>query len=181
MERGCVGNCLHLIARVEAWVLNRNARPIHDVDHLPEAVAEVRIARTAVAQIPTGIHVEVHQVGQSPGVYRSYRTACERAEWLQIHRLPVHFSQKRVEKILMTELVVGILGDVGWHVLVNRFQSLPIGAIKVGKFGVLLPEIRFQYLCRRQESQDGRISICNGSEPIPIVAPIRKDTVNWKQ
>ena len=83
-----------------------------------------------------------NRVGQSPGLYRSYRTACERAEWLQIHRLPVRFSQKRVEKILMTELVVGILGDVGWHVLVNRFQSLPIGAIEVGKFGVLLPEIR---------------------------------------
>src|SRR5205814_8249439 len=105
----------------------------------------------------------------------------EHAECLQIHRMPVDFSQKRVDKIMMTELLVRILGDVGWHVLVNGFQSLPIGAIEDGKFGVLLPEIRFQYLCRRQESQDGRISICNRYEPIPIVAPIRENSVNRKQ
>src|SRR5213080_2913489 len=56
----------------------------------------------------------------------------------------------------MAQLVVGVLRDVGRHIIVNALQCLHVRPALVGEFRVLLPEIRLQDFHRRQESQDGR-------------------------
>ena len=75
---------LYLVGGVETLVFDRDGRPIHDIDHLVEAIAEVWIAFTAVAQIPTGIHIETHQVGQPRASFWRHRTAGRRAEFFKI-------------------------------------------------------------------------------------------------
>ena len=86
VERRGIGDGLNLVGSIEALILNRDRRTIHDVHHLLERVAEVWIAGTAVAQIPTGVHVEVHQIRQPRCLQRCHGTAWQRAEEFEIHR-----------------------------------------------------------------------------------------------
>ena len=106
----------------------------------------------------------MHQIGQAPSLNRSDRAARQRAELFEVDRLLAHFDQEGVEKILMAELVGGVLGDVGGHVLVDVLQGVPVWPFEVCEFSILLPEISLQDFCRGQESQDSRISVGYGTQ-----------------
>src|SRR6202162_3057689 len=88
MKAGAVGNRLHSIwawrgrgdcddgIRVRVVVVQRNSRLSLDSDELRESSAQVRVLRTAVPEIPTGVDVNAQEVGQSAGaLVRSSRLA----------------------------------------------------------------------------------------------------------
>ena len=61
MECGRVGDRLHFI-RARWQIVRRNRRSISDVDELRERRAEIRIPVAAIAQIPTGIDIQMLQI-----------------------------------------------------------------------------------------------------------------------
>ena len=80
VKRGGVG---HGLDRVGArhHVLQRNRRPVRDVDELREGIAEVRVSFAPIAQPPARIHVELIEVGQAFDFRRTRRLAArQRAE-----------------------------------------------------------------------------------------------------
>ena len=152
VERGCIGDRLHLIGSVEALIFCRDRRSIHNIDHLAEGIAEIRIARASVTQIPTRIHVQMHQVGQPQHLIWRHGAARERAEPLKTDAAMARFHEERVQKILVTELVICVLRHISGHVVIDRLQCVAVRSIQICKFRVLLPEIRLQHFPRGQES-----------------------------
>src|SRR6185503_7559225 len=172
VERRRIGDGLDLVGGVKALVLNRDGWPINYVDRLFETVAKVRIVRAAVAKKPTGVHVEVSEVGQPSGLDRGNRTARQSAERFQVHRLLVHFDQERVQEILMAEFVRRVLRDVSGHVIVNGFQGVGERPVQIGELRILLPKVRLQDFRGGEESQDGCVTFANRHPLTPPVVVI---------
>ena len=99
----------------------------------------------------------MHEVGQPRFLHRGYRAAWQRAEGLEINGLRTHFDEKRVQKILMAELVISVLRDVRGHIVIDCFERINVGTVHVGKLGVLLPQIGLEDFRGSEEAQNVRI------------------------
>ena len=130
---------LDLIGRVRGLIFYRNCRPVDDIDRLREGITEIGIAGAAIANKPTRIHVQMCKVRQPWALDRRNGAAWQVPEHLQIYWLPAHLDQECVEKILMTELVSGVLINVRRHVLINALQRVSVRAVSIDKVRILLP------------------------------------------
>src|SRR2546426_8101202 len=66
MEAGGVRHKLDCVAS-SRQVAIRNGWQVHQINDLGKGIAKVRIACVAVARVPTCVHREIHQVGQTFG------------------------------------------------------------------------------------------------------------------
>ena len=169
VKGGGVGDRLDLVRRVKGRVLRRNRRAIDDVDDLTERVAEIRVPCASIAQIPARIDVQVHQIRQARFLHRRYGTARQGAERLQIDRFFVHLHQERVQEILVAEFIIGVLRDVGGHVVVDSLQGVGVRAVHVRELVVLLPQISLEYFGGCEEAQNVRIAFGDAELPLLVI------------
>ncbi len=127
------------------------------------------MAVVAVASPPTRIQSESHQVCKTKFSAGACRTAAlQRAKLLKVDRRCPLRSEICVEKVLVSEFVVGIVVDILGHVRVQHRKSIGEGWIAAStrlllvlnsrQFVVLHPEVRLQNLRGCGEPKQGGIS-----------------------
>jgi hypothetical protein len=94
----------------------------------------------------------------------------ESAKRLEIHRGSTVRDKVRVEEVLVSELIVGVIVDVLVHVPIEDLESLGIGSIPAPardlgvldttEFVVLHPKIGLEYFGRRCEAEQRSVSLC---------------------
>src|SRR6266702_4945591 len=176
VEARCVGNRLEVILRVQVGIVSGNRRKLpckQPRDGLREGVTEIGIlGAAAVAGPPTGVHGELHEVGQPSLVLLCAcgLTAPQRAKPLQVDGIGTLGDQVGVEEREVADLILGIVVDILVHVPIEHFQGSGVGGtpappwdfavLDASQFVVLLPEIGFEDFGRRQEPENGRVSRC---------------------
>ena len=92
-------------------------------DGLSERVTEIRVLRAAaVARPPTGVHGELHEVGEPSDLLGAGRfTARQRAKLIQIDGCRALRSQVRVDEGEVAELILGIVVDILGHVPIQHW------------------------------------------------------------
>src|SRR5258707_14499924 len=88
MKPGRVGNRLHtalpavsrrnglLLVRRGVGVIHWNGRLVYDMHGLREGSAtQIRVLCTAIPGVPTGVHIEIHKIGEPPDLFGSGRPA----------------------------------------------------------------------------------------------------------
>src|SRR5271155_2422173 len=75
VERGGIGDDLDVVGVAEISIGDRDGRAIGYGDGLGEGGAEVRVRRAAVTDEPAGIHIQVHEVGETTDILRTGRPA----------------------------------------------------------------------------------------------------------
>src|SRR5262249_32659951 len=85
--------------------------------------SQVRVLSAAVSEPPTRVHAELHQVRKTTNLFRARRAAAwQSAEAVETHGRRALRCQIRVKKLFVADLVVGVVGNVLRHILVEHFQ-----------------------------------------------------------
>src|SRR6266487_413488 len=135
MEARSVGNRLNVVLGMKVPIVSRNRRklPFQQTRNCRwEGVPKIGVLRAAaVARPETGVHSELHEVGESSLVLLGTcrLTAGQRAKPIQIDWLRALGSQVRVDEREVSELILGIVVDILRHVLIQVFQGLGVGGI----------------------------------------------------
>ncbi len=155
MKARCVGDRLDVVRRRQVGIGPGNGRKLlphkQAGDGLREGVAEIRVlGPAAVAGPPTGVHFELHQVGEAADLLRAGCLAArQRAEPIQIGWLHAMRNQICVDEVEVGELILGIVVDILRHIRVQhrergRVNCTPTPAgdfavLNATEFIVLLP------------------------------------------
>src|SRR5258708_38909157 len=121
MEARRVGDRLDVVSGGEVAIVSGNRRKLpftQTRDGLSERVTEIGVLRAAaVARPPTGVHGELHEVGEPSDLLGACRsTARQRAKAIQIDGLRALRSQVCVEEGEVADLILGIIVDILRHV-----------------------------------------------------------------
>src|SRR5213080_3664452 len=128
----------------------------------------------AITRPPTGVHCELRKVSEpvSDQVRIDSRrgAAHQSAKRIKICRSRSLGLQVRVEEGVVSNLIIGVVMDVVSHFILNNLQGLSIVRIATAawdfvildaaKFVVLDPKVRLEYLQRRWEPKQCRVSWC---------------------
>src|SRR5258705_3179499 len=141
-------------------------------DGLREGVAEVGVQRVAaVARPEAGVDCQLRQVGEPSDLLMSTGrlTARQRTKFIQIDGVGPFRSEEGVNERGVADLIIGVIMDILVHVLIQLLDRRGVGRIPAspwnfavldaGEFVVLLPQICFDDFCRRQESENVRVSL----------------------
>src|SRR6266516_1758037 len=136
MEGGCVGDRLNVLSGGKVTIVSGNGWMLAHIqtrNRLREGgVIDIGVLRAAaVARPETGVHSELHEVGESSLVLLGTcrLTAGQRAKPIQIDWLRALGSQVRVDEREVSELILSIVVDILRHVLIQVFQGLGVGGI----------------------------------------------------
>src|SRR5690348_4938039 len=173
MESGRAGDGLDVVSGGEVTIVSGNRRKLpgkQTRDGLREGVTEIGIlGAAAVACPPTGIHGELHEVGEPSDVLGAGRfTAWQRTKLIQIDWICALRSQVGIEEVHVTELILGIVVDILGHVPIEYQKALDVGStaasawnfaiLDASQFVVLLPQVTFDDFDRSQETENRHIS-----------------------
>src|SRR5207249_10631495 len=118
------------------------------------------MAVVAIPGPPAGIDLKLRQVGKPTSDLASIdsrrRATHQSAKPVQNCRIRSLGNQVRVEELMMSDLIIGVVMDVVLHFILNNLQSVSVGwiAAAAGNFAVphatelvvLDPKVRFEYL-----------------------------------
>ena len=170
-------------------------------DSVLKRTSQVRVGcRAAVPRPPGGVHRQLLQVGKAPFLRNSCDlTRRQSGKVAQVDRLCAFRSQVVVEKPMVTDLVVGVVGDVLGHIAVEHEESGDVGWSESGsdfqtvefeinrrialigcsaEFGILNPQIGLDLLQSTQERQNCDVSLCDWCVVVVISAEGCRGTVN---
>ena len=130
------------------------------------------MAVVAIAGPPAGIDGKLRQVSEPMSDYvriDSRRGAAHQsAKRVEICRSRSLGDQVRVEELVMSDLIIGVVMDVVFHFILNNLQGVGIGFIATAawdfvvldaaEFVVLDPKVGLEYLQRRWEAKQCRVS-----------------------
>src|SRR5437588_4872635 len=127
METRRVGDRLDVVSGGEVPIVsgNRWELPLTQTRNgLREGVAKIGVLRAAaVACPPTGVHGELHEVGEPSDLLGAGSfTAGQRAKLVQIDGLRTDRSQVGVEERHVAELILGIVVDILRHVSIQNLK-----------------------------------------------------------
>ena len=101
------------LASAEIGIGDRDGGAVVDGDGLRKCGAKVRVSRAAIADEPTGVDVEVHEIGEPADVLRSRRTASlQREELVEVDRLCAFGLQVPVKEVGVADFVDRVAADV---------------------------------------------------------------------
>jgi hypothetical protein len=146
---------------------NRRKLPVTQTrDSLSERVTEIGVLRaTAVARPPTGVHRELHEVGEPSLVLECAcrLTALQRAKLVQIDGICAFRNQVRIDEREVADLILGIVVYILGHVPIQHLKGSNVAwtpappwdfaVLDASQFVVLLPQIGFDDFGRRQENE----------------------------
>src|SRR5580698_4952973 len=103
----CVSGNLEIgVEDAEVSVGSRNRGNVLEIERLRKSGAEVRIGRAAVANVPTGVHIQMHEVREPLDTRRSRsRASLQRAELVEINWLGAPGLKIGVEKGRMAHFI----------------------------------------------------------------------------
>src|SRR5512132_1239923 len=144
-------------------------------DGLRKDVVWVKIgvmAVVAVARPPAGVDGKLRQVSEpmsdqgrvNPGGSAAHQSA----ERVEICRSRSVGHQIRIQKLVMSNLIIGVVMDVVLHFILNNLQGVRVGFIATAarnfvildaaKFVVLDPKVGLEKFQRRWEPKEGRVA-----------------------
>src|SRR3984957_18061589 len=190
VEGRYVRDCLDMVITREVWIRSAveiivvpgNGSNFIESQGLRERSSEVRVCRASIADEPTGVYVQLHQIGETSNILCAGRLAAlESLELVEVDRVRAFGLQISVEKSGMTDFIDGVAGDVLRAIAVQVRQSdLIIVQLLVGgyfngwiitdttQFRVLCPKIAFDQLGCSQESEN--CDITSGKRTTTITA-----------
>src|SRR5881398_1955828 len=132
------------------------------------------MAVVAITGPPAGVDGELRKVSEpvSDQVRINSRrgAAHQSAKRVEVYRIRSLGDQIRVEELVMSDLIIGVVMDVVYHFILNNLQGLSIVRIATAawdfvildaaEFVVLDPKVRLEYLQRRWEPKQCRVSWC---------------------
>jgi hypothetical protein len=175
VEARRVGDRLDVVSGGEVAIVSGNRRKFASIqtrDGLSERATQIWVLRAAaVACPPTGIHGELHEVGEPSNLLGAGRfTTWQRTKLIQIDWISALRSQVRVDERHMAELILGIVVDILGHVPIQHLKGLDVGCtptstwdfavLDASQFVVVLPQIALEDFDRSQESKNGYVSPC---------------------
>ena len=130
------------------------------------------MAVVAITSPPAGIDGKLRQVGEpmaDQGSIDSRRGATHQsAKPVQICTPGTSGEQVRIEELVMSDLVIGVVMDVVSHFILNNLQGVDIGwiasaasdfvVVDATEFVVLNPKVGFEYFQSRWETKQRRVS-----------------------
>src|SRR5260370_19712028 len=181
MERRRVSDRLDVISGGEIVIVSGNSRMLSNMqarNRLVKGVPEIGVLRAAaVARPPTGVHGELHEVGEPFFVLlcACRLTALQRAKPIQIDGLCASRFQELVEEREVADLILGIVVDILGHVHIQIFKGIGVDVtptpprdyfavdyfvvLDSSQFVVLLPQIGFYDFVCCQESEHCYVSL----------------------
>src|SRR6266511_1350690 len=132
------------------------------------------MAVVAVARPPAGVDGKLRQVSEpmSDQVWiDSCRTAAHQsAKRVEVCRSRSLGDQVRVEELVMSNLIIGVVMDVVLHFILNNLQGVRVGFIATAarnfvilgaaEFVVLNPKVSLESLQCRWEPKEGCVPLC---------------------
>jgi hypothetical protein len=113
VKGGGVRDRLNVLWTVTFCVCARNALPIHNPDHPWEGASKIRILQNSIADVPIGVHVQMHEIRQASDVLGAGCAAASQiSESVKVHRVGAFRFQIDVEIRRVADFVEGVAGDV---------------------------------------------------------------------
>src|SRR3984885_8757803 len=165
---------------VEIVVVSGNRGDVFKSNRLREGGAKIRIGGAAVANVPTGIDSEIHEVGEAFDTRRSCRGASiQGAELIEIDRPGSPVLEIGVEEGCVTYFIQRVAADVlravGIQIREGKLVVIQ-GRVRIGiylnglivadttQFRILRPQVRFDQLGGCQKLENGDVSRAEGSD-----------------
>src|SRR5436190_15273978 len=144
---------------------------------LREDVVWIKIRIMAVVAItgpPAGVDGKLRQVGEPVSdqvcIDSGGSAAHQSAKRVEVRRSRSLRDQIGVQEGVVSNLIIGVVMDVGSHFILNNLQGRSIVRIATAardfvilgaaEFVVLDPKVGLEYFCGRCESEQGRVSGC---------------------
>src|ERR1022692_2928937 len=162
VKRGRVGNRLDVSGGFEIVVGSGDTRKLSAGqlrDRLFERSAEIGISRAAITDVPTRVNAELHEIGQPSDLLCAGGLAAGKcAKRIQVHWLPTFGYQVCVQEgrvaLLVQSIAGNILGAIAVEILQRKLVRILMSHSSSSELRVLLPEIRFDQLRRRQKFEN---------------------------
>src|SRR5271170_5142410 len=98
---------------IEIVVVSGNGGHMIEFKSLREGGAKIGVGGAAIAHVPTGVHIEMHKVRETPNVLRTRSLAAfECSELIQVDGICALGFQISVEKRCMTDFVESVAGYI---------------------------------------------------------------------
>jgi hypothetical protein len=122
------------------------------------------LVAAAIANIPTGIHAELHDILEASDLLSSCRLAARQsAAPIEIHRLLALRDQVSVQESSVALFIEIVAGDVLRTVTVQLLQSKLVGILSSprnsSQLRILLPKIGFNQFSGSQEFQNCNVTL----------------------
>ena len=170
-----VGDRLDVFRRSEITIMSGNCRkpPFQQTRNgWRKGVTEVRVLGAAAVLRPiTGVHCELHEIGESSDILSTSRfTTRQGAKLIQIDWICALGNQVRIDEGEVSKFIFGIIVNILGHVPIQLSEGINIcftaapawyfAVLDTSQFIVLLPKVSFKNFGCRQEPKNGYISFC---------------------